>query len=125
MRPSALTEILVAGCVRQDAEVLAAHLRTLAALEAPEGCSLRFLHINDGATFPSDWQGVVWPAAERPADALYAVDDVTHRWNVSAFEHLAAQKQRLLQYAADQGYAAVLMVDSDLLLEPSTLQSLW
>jgi hypothetical protein len=56
---------------------------------------------------------------------LYEVDAVTHRWNVSTFEHLAKCKQLLIDYAVNEGFDYIFFVDSDLLLDPGTLQSLY
>ncbi len=65
------------------------------------------------------------PAPQRPVDAAYAVNEVTHQWQVSTFDHLARCKQLLLDYAVSEGFTHVMLVDSDLLLEHSTLQSLY
>lgn len=54
----------------------------------------------------------------------YEVDEVTHRWQESAFERLAAMKQTILNKAAREGYAFVFLCDSDLILDPYTLYSL-
>lgn len=107
-----------------------AYVKSLAALRVPQDAELAFGFINDG-----DWEqtdilsklpGVFILLGEpRPQDALYGVSAETHLWNVSTFEHLARQKQRLLNHAIAAGYTHVFLVDSDLLLEPTTLVSLW
>ena len=56
---------------------------------------------------------------------MYSVDDTTHRWNVDTFEHLARCKQLFLDYAISNHFDYVFMVDSDLLLEPTTLKSMY
>lgn len=66
----------------------------------------------------------VLPAPERPAEAGYLVGADTHHWQIATFEHLARCKQLLLDHAAQEGYSHVFLVDSDLLLEPTTLQVL-
>lgn len=121
---------VLAGCsVRQDAIVLQAYLRSLQALIVPADTELRFGFINDGdqatlSLLQSVEPAIVLPAESRPADAMYVVSSDTHHWSVSTFEHLARQKQRLLDYAVAAGYTHVLLVDSDILLEPTTLLSL-
>lgn len=128
-------KILAGCCVKQDPAVLDAHLRSLAALKVPAGCDLKFAFVNDGAA-GSDYRRhstqlltldpvLLLPAEQRPLDAAYAIGNETHAWSISAFEHLARQKQRLLDYACEAGYSHVFFVDSDLLLEPTTLLSLW
>lgn len=124
-------KILVGGPVRQDIPVLEAHIQTLKALIAPKGVELDFAFINDApqevfdeteellGSLPS-----VAFASTRPNDAQYAISDDTHKWNESTFEHLAKAKQKLLSYAIEKGYTHTLLVDSDLLLEPTTLLSL-
>lgn len=132
-------KLLVASCVRQDATVLSACLATLGALDAPPGCSIEYAFVDDNAELKSTEvlaaficeqnvagrKGHLLHAEARPSDAHYAVGAVTHEWSTPTFVHLAKQKQRLLDLAAEGGYAAVLMVDSDLLLAPSTLRCLW
>lgn len=123
-------KILVGSCVRQDPTVLRYYLTSLKALIAPPGTELAFGFVNDGDAaqleqLASIEPAVVLPAEERPADAAYSIGNQTHHWTVPTFEHLARQKQRLLAYAIEAGYSHVFLVDSDLLLEPTTLLSLW
>jgi hypothetical protein len=108
--------------------VLAAYLRSLRALKAPAECELRFGFIDDGshaAQLAEIEPAILLPAEQRPPDAAYGVSNETHIWTIPTFEHLARQKQRLLNYACEAGYTHVFFVDSDLLLEPTTLLSLW
>lgn len=123
-------KILVGACIKQEPVVLQYYLKSLAALLPPKDAELRFGFINDGdaeqlALLNTIQPAVVLPAEPRPADAAYAIGVETHHWTVPTFEHLARQKQRLLDYAVEAGYSHVFLVDSDLLLEPTTLQSLW
>lgn len=123
-------KILIGACVRQDSVVLQYYLQSLRSLLLPKGVEAAFGFVNDGGPeqleqLAAIQPAVVLPAESRPADALYSISQQTHLWNVSTFEHLARQKQRLLQYAIDAGYSHVFLVDSDLLLEPTTLLNLW
>lgn len=65
------------------------------------------------------------PAPGRPASATYSVDDVTHRWQVATFDHVARCKQLLIDWALSEAFDYIFFVDSDLLLEPTTLLSLY
>lgn len=108
--------------------MLAAYLRSLASLQIPEDVELRFGFVDDGGhveQLAEIQPAVVLPAEQRPPDAAYGIGSDTHIWTVPTFEHLARQKQRLLNYACEAGYTHVFFVDSDLLLEPTTLLSLW
>lgn len=116
--------VLVGASVRQSQSVFDAYYRSLRALELPARTQVDYVFVSDDPAllWPDDC--LVLPAPARPDSALYAVDDVTHRWNVDTFEHLARCKQLLLDYAIANHYDKILLVDSDLLLEPTTLRSL-
>lgn len=121
---AAPTRIFVGASIRCEQELFDAYCRSLRALHTPEATELSFAFVADCALeWPDD--ALVLPAPTRPADALYAVDEVTHRWQVGTFDHLARCKQLLLDHARLNGFDYVFLVDSDLLLEPTTLLSLY
>lgn len=64
------------------------------------------------------------PALARPPESQYHVADDTHRWDEATFDHIARNKDRLIEKALDEGYTHMLFVDSDLLLEPTTIYSM-
>lgn len=110
--------------------MLAAYVKSLKALKAPPGTEIVYGFINDGG--PEQLEllaplepALVLPGEARPDEARYAVTEQTHLWEVATIEHVARQKQRLIDYAVQAGYSHVFFVDSDLLLEPTTLLSLW
>jgi hypothetical protein len=61
---------------------------------------------------------------DRPSGMEYGVSEITHNWNQPTFEWLGQLKQRYLDHAREEGYDAVFLVDSDLLMDPKTLHSL-
>lgn len=106
------------------------YCRSLSSLLLPRGVEAAFGFVNDGSEEQYSILNKLSPAIllqaeQRPADAAYAIGNATHHWNTSTIEHLARQKQRLLQAAIEAGYTHAFLVDSDLLLEPTTLVSLW
>jgi hypothetical protein len=112
--------------VRIDQRTFDAYCASLAALIPPDGVEvhLAFVADDDGALrYPDD--AVVLPAPARPKAAEFSVDEGTHRWTVDTFEHLARCKQLLLDYACQEGFTHVFLVDSDILLEPTTLKVLY
>lgn len=127
-----MIRVLVGAPVRQDIAVLEAHLKTITAQRVP-GVELEYLYINDAeedlkfATVELlEAYGIRHiNAYERGRDAHYAVGDRTHHWTVGAFQHLAFEKQRILNEAYKGNYDAVWLVDTDLVVGPGTLRSLW
>lgn len=121
-------KILAGTIVRQHPKVLAAHLETLAAQQLPADTTVDYAFIDDNDDSASSdllrsFATRVIPAGPRDS-AEYAVDAVTHRWNVAAFHRMAREKQRLLDVAVAEGYDAVWLVDSDLIVGADTLSSL-
>ena len=63
-------------------------------------------------------------ASPKPEDAEYAVSAETHHWTKPTFAWLAEEKQHLLNRALEEGFDAIFLVDSDLVLGSETLTSL-
>jgi hypothetical protein len=63
-------------------------------------------------------------ADEKPVDAHHSIEEQTHGWSIPTFYWLAQQKQWLLRYAEENAYDALLLVDSDLLLDSRAIASL-
>lgn len=104
--------------------MLEAYLKSLKALKVPAKVELEFAFVDDGSGIEVPPAHVVLPSDPRPQDAAYAVGAETHHWTVATFEHLAKQKQKLLDYTLANNYDCFFLVDSDLLLEPTTLTNL-
>jgi len=130
-------KILAGAVVRQDPTILAAHLKTMKWQEVADEHTVNLCYVVDQDPDEEGYQEVIdlltddpdimtmlTPMDERPSGAEYIVDDNTHHWNVATFQHLARLKQLLLDRAREEGYDAVWLVDTDLLCDPYTLQSL-
>jgi hypothetical protein len=61
---------------------------------------------------------------ERPPGAEYFSGEDTTHWQEATFGYLAQLRNRLIQATLEGGYDYLFMVDTDLLLDPRTLQSL-
>jgi hypothetical protein len=123
------TRVLVGAVCRQQPNVLDAHLKTLIAQRLPPGVTFDFLWVDDNDNPDSKELlhalGQTFPITSRPKDAEYAIGPETHEWNVSTFEHLAVCKQLILRHAKSNRYDYVWLVDTDLLLDPSTFESMY
>lgn len=124
------TRIVAGACVRQNPEVLEAHLKTLKWQVLPPGVTVDYAFLVDDETSEEIIkevlpEAIVVPTGGRPEGAVYEVGPITHQWNTTAFDHLAAQKQKILEHARSNHYDYVWFVDSDLLLDQRTLWSLW
>ena len=130
-------KILAGAVVRQHPEILAAHIKAMKWQEVSDDIQVDLVYVNDldpddPTYFESagvlmddpDIHALLTDLKERPAGAEYVVGEDTHHWNIATFQHLAQYKQRLLDYAKDHQYDAVWLVDTDLLPDPWTLQSL-
>jgi len=65
----------------------------------------------------------VWPNEAAPIGD-YADGAETRQWTKPAFGRLAQLKNRMLQYALDEGYDFVWLLDADVMCDPFTLQSM-
>lgn len=122
--------VLIASPVRQHPAKLRAFLRSLDALDRT-GLRLEFAFVDDNDDpassallrdfAPHDVVRLLPPGP--PGDA-YVTDDATHHWRTSLTDRVAAFKDRFLEIARDEGFDAVFLVDSDLVLQPPTVRHL-
>jgi len=119
--------ILAGSVVQQDPIVLEHHLRLLKNQDLDQNIGLDYVFIDDNLDKSSSallCGDAVFAAEPKPDDHSYRITDETHHWNISTFHWLGAQKQRLLNYAREEGYNYFWLVDSDLLCDRTTLRSL-
>ena len=122
-------KVLVASVTNRGPEIIAPHIASIKALEVPPKTEISLAYISDGAPNESlmllEAAGArVALAQPKPPDASYAVTEVTHHWSLGSFAFLAREKQRLMDLAVEEGFDAIFLVDSDLVLGPETLASL-
>ena len=127
-------KVLCGASVRRDPAVLKAHLKTLRWQKLPSGLQLDLVHVDD--LLPEQRVEGMHTLSEAGSRIIAGVaqpdtmdfDDKhpqTHQWQLTAFERVAENKQRLLDLAVAEHYDYVWIVDTDLLLDPYTLWSLY
>nr|WP_307416086.1 glycosyltransferase [Paenibacillus sp. W2I17] len=129
--------ILIASPVRQTTPVLREFLDSLHALERTT-VKTDYLFVDDNVEeaasnilheFVLQHEGTVIQADEHGSDSpdnkgVYSKDEGGHYWQEEQIWRVAGLKNRILQYARDNHYDAVFLIDSDLVLHPRTLEQL-
>lgn len=127
-------KILVGAPVRKNAAVLQAHLDSLIAQELPPRVTLDFLFVDDYPT-PDPAQQVLAEFVQANGGRVVKSENtntsdftdqhpVTHQWTASAMNRMAFIKNGILKACVDGDYDFVFLVDSDLILDRTTLASL-
>ena len=128
--------ILIGSPVRQKEEILALFLQSLGRLrQTTWKCDYVFVDDNEDAAASTlliqfaDAVNAQGSSTARllersPAICAYKRDEVTHHWNDELIGRVAGWKDRFIQFAREEGYDALFLVDSDLLLHPETVESL-
>jgi hypothetical protein len=130
-----VVKILVGASVRRDPVVLEAHLKTLQWQILPPDVELDIVHVDDFAPEQRDAGRVLLEAyggtiIRGDSDDMAVVDfddknPRTHVWQQSAFERVAKNKQMLFDKAVADKYDYVWICDTDLLMDPRTLWSMY
>lgn len=129
--------ILIASPVRQTTPVLREFLDSLHALERTT-VKTDYLFVDDNVEeaasnilreFVLQHEGTVIQADEHGSGSpdnkgVYSKDEGGHYWQDEQIWRVAGLKNRILQYARDNHYDAVFLIDSDLVLHPRTLEQL-
>lgn len=127
-----MPRVLVASPIRRKPQILRHFLRGLEDLDRREG-GLNFAFIDDcddpaASALLRAWQPpagdgtVIVPQDLAPVTYDSAND--WHRWNWRLTYRVAALRNKLLDLAQGGGYSHILLVDSDLVLRPDTLEVL-
>ena len=129
------TRVMVAAPIRNRAWILPEYLSALKQLEVPEGVEVGyFFLVNDStdesldillSTVIGNIDDPLWPGAEFAVwDTGAEDDDRKNRREKGIYTHLQRLRDRIRQYAVDQGYDYLLSVDSDVIVQPGTLSAL-
>lgn len=122
--------ILIGSTVRQKPEILKEFLQSLAEIDCTDlNCDFLFFDNNElqeSSALIQNFKvsGSSTFIAGEPPRSLYQCTDETHNWSDELIWNVAAYKDFILQYAFLNQYTHVLLVDSDLILHPYTLQQL-
>lgn len=126
--------VLVGAPVRKRADVLGACLQTIAAQEKPARVEFDYLFVDDypgpddGSTVLADFVaahgGRVGKNAETRSDDFSDAHPITHQWTESAMGRVGRIKNGILKACLDGGYDYLWLVDTDLLLDPTTFVSM-
>lgn len=122
-----LKRVLLASPVKQKKEILLEFLDSIDGLNV-EGISLNLLFIDD-----NNDHNVLLEYRDRKDNVsilssthtgTYICDEITHRWQENLVWKVAAFKNQFIDLALAGGYDFLLLVDSDLYLQPQTLTHL-
>jgi len=126
-----MTRVLIAAPVRQRPEILGPFLTSLAALDL-DGliAEVAFVDDNDDPASTALLHAfdpgvpVRFLPPGPPSGQAYDTEGATHEWRPTLMERVGGFKDRFLRVGADEGFDAVFLVDSDLVLHPRTVHQL-
>ena len=133
--PDAITQRVVVGTsLRKPLPVLQAWLASLDWQAWPERVEPEYVFVNDGLTAEAREYVETW-LRERHGTLLRgvpgAVQDFvdtavdSHQWSGTAMQRVGANKDKLITHAQKTGAAALWLCDADLIMDRTTLWSLW
>jgi hypothetical protein len=127
-------KILVGGPVRKNAAVLSAHLASLESQELPARVELDYLFVDDYpapdpaqqvlADFVAKHGGQVVKSGQAVTGDFTDQHPVTHQWTASAMTRVGNIKNGILAECVKGQYDYLWLIDSDLVLDRTTLASL-
>lgn len=123
-------KVLIGSAIRQKPAILKEFLISLQELDT-SGLEVDFLFVDNNDEEESSLllQGfrmagsILYLAREKP-DEAYLCTEESHYWKESLIWRVAAYKNAILEFARENNYDYVFMVDSDLVLHPLTLKQL-
>ncbi|MDT9027891.1 glycosyltransferase family 2 protein [Rossellomorea yichunensis] len=125
-----MKSVLIASPVRQKPAILGEFLTSIKELKRDQA-KVDYLFIDDNdeqashqllTQFKEEHENtMVWDWEDQKP---YLCDEMTHHWNEELIWKVAAMKDRMLEYVLKEGYDAIFLIDSDLVLHPGTLEQL-
>lgn len=123
------SKILCGTTARIDPDVLSASIHSILRQRLPPDIQLDLVYVNDGedpdavTSVVRAAGGLTIPGHDRP-QIPYDTSGATHAWNEQLFDHVARNKDLLIQCAIDDNYDGLWFVDSDLVVSDDTLWSM-
>ena len=116
-----MTKVLIAAPLRQDPRIFREYQKGLDGLIIPEGVKAdRFFVVNDCPEVIPEIRDADW--VENNSDNVTAYQN--HLWTGELVGKMSVMRNQTIQRALEGGYDYLLSVDTDLVLEPHTLQVL-
>ncbi|MDR6554654.1 glycosyltransferase [Paenibacillus qinlingensis] len=124
--------VLIGSPVCQAPSILRLFLQSLHLLSVPTA-EVHYLFIDDNSDgeskqllrqFQEDHLEQTTIFHENATSGNYYRDQLTHHWNDKLIWKVAVFKNRIIEHALENDYDALLLIDSDLLLRPETLDKL-
>ena len=119
--------IMIGGAVRQDRKTFRAHLESVTSQEdVRDDLVYAYVDDNDERYVGEELSragvtAMVREAPQRPEYVSYGTGGLTHDWGVEAFDWVARLKQGIMDSVRESGVDWLWLVDSDLIVGPSTL----
>lgn len=118
-----MKKVLIAAPVRQNADIFKAYLKHLDELTIPEGVSVdRLFCLHNCPELKEYLRPNQYIEYSNEND--YQANEYTHNWTEKGVADVAEMKNTLAYLAIKQEYDYVFFIDSDLMLQPQTLNSL-
>ena len=116
-----MTKVLIAAPLRQDPKIFREYQKGLDGLIIPEGVSVdRFFVVNDCPEVIPEIRNADW--VEINSDNVTMYQD--HIWTGDLVSAMSTYRNMTIRRALEGGYDYLLSVDTDLVLEPHTLEYL-
>lgn len=127
-------KILVGSPIRQKPAILQEFLESLNRLDR-KNYTLDYYFIDDNDIAESsqklesfsnnsDSKCIIFKPEKIINDTKYECNDVTHVWKDVLIWKVAAFKDKIIEYAADNNYDYLFLIDSDIVLHPKTISKL-
>ena len=116
-----MTRVLIAAPLRQEPKIFREYQKGLDSLILPEGVTAdRFFVVNDCPEVIQDIRNAEWVEVNSDNVTMYQ----NHIWDNTLVSNMSVYRNMTIRKALEGGYDYLLSVDTDLVLEPHTLQVL-
>ena len=116
-------KILIGGPVRQDPDIFSEYIKSVRALEIPEGCTAdrHFIFNECNLSYlleANETYEIINTGSE------YSCNEKEHVWSKANLDHMSYLRNHMLEHALKGNYDYYFLVDSDLILRPETMRHL-
>ena len=116
-----MTKVLIAAPLRQEPKIFREYQKGLDGLILPEGVKAdRYFVVNDCPEVVPEIRGADWTEVNSENVTMYQ----NHLWDNQLVSNMSVYRNMTIRYALEGGYDWLLSVDTDLVLEKHTLQTL-